>query len=492
MTPSQKFLSKLGLKEPESIEQKMNKQETPENPRRSFLKKSALGGIALGSSVMLSSFEDVIAQSTQKVSRYSGPADLKITDMRYCVTTVLGRTAIIRIDTNQGIYGLGEVRDGADPRYALMLKSRILGQNPCNVEMIFKSIKQFGGQARQAGGVCAVEMALWDICGKAYNVPAWQLLGGRYRDSIRIYADTPESTDLEQFKERVKYRMVDQGYTWLKMDVSIGVLRNIPGTLVNSKFWGSSLAQWSGDYMSYANTKHPFSGIQPTEKGLEILAKRVADVRAVIGDEIPLSTDHYGHFDLNNMIRLGRSLEKYRLAWVEDMVPWQYTEQHKTITDALETPTLTGEDIYLLEHFKPLIDNHAVDIVHPDLASSGGLLETKRIGDYAEEKGIAMAMHQAGTPVSFMANVHCAAATQNFLALEHHSVDLPWWENLVKTTDGRKLIHKGFAPLPLSAPGLGIELNEEELKKHLHATDKSYFAPTTEWDEKRSHDRTWS
>lgn len=492
MTPSQKFLSKLGLKEPESIEQKMNKQETPENPRRSFLKKSALGGIALGSSVMLSPFEDMIAQSTQKVSRYSGPADLKITDMRYCVTTVLGRTAIIRIDTNQGIYGLGEVRDGADPRYALMLKSRILGQNPCNVEMIFKSIKQFGGQARQAGGVCAVEMALWDICGKAYNVPAWQLLGGRYRDSIRIYADTPESTDLEQFKERVKYRMVDQGYTWLKMDVSIGVLRNIPGTLVNSKFWGSSLAQWSGDYMSYANAKHPFTGIQPTEKGLEILAKRVADVRAVVGDEIPLSTDHYGHFDLNNMIRLGRSLEKYRLAWVEDMVPWQYTEQHKTITDALETPTLTGEDIYLLEHFKPLIDNHAVDIVHPDLASSGGLLETKRIGDYAEEKGIAMAMHQAGTPVSFMANVHCAAATQNFLALEHHSVDLPWWENLVKTTDGRKLIHKGFAPLPLSAPGLGIELNEEELKKHLHATDKSYFAPTTEWDEKRSHDRTWS
>jgi L-alanine-DL-glutamate epimerase-like enolase superfamily enzyme len=358
--------------------------------------------------------------------------------------------------------------------------------------MIFKIIKQFGGQARQAGGVCAVEMALWDICGKAYNVPAFQLLGGRYRDSIRIYADTPESQDLEVFKQKVKYRTVDQGYTWLKMDVSIGVLRNIPGTMVNSKIWGSSLAQWQGDYLSYANTMHPFTGIQLTEKGLEVLAKRVADVRAVVGDEIPLSTDHYGHFDLNNMIRLGRSLEKYRLAWLEDMVPWQYTEQHKTITDALETPTLTGEDIYLLEYFKPLIDKHAVDIVHPDLASSGGLLETKRIGDYAEEKGIAMAMHQAGTPVSFMANVHCAAATQNFLALEHHSVDLPWWEGLVKTTDGRKLIDKGFAPVPLSAPGLGIELNEDEIKKHLHASDKSYFAPTPEWDEKRSHDRVWS
>ena len=335
-------------------------------------------------------------------------------------------------------------------------------------------------------------MALWDICGKVYNVPAFQLLGGRYRDTVRIYADTPESTDLEVFKQKVKYRTVDQGYTWLKMDVSIGVLRNVPGTLVNSEFWGSTLAQWQGDYMSYANTKHPFTGIQITPKGLDILAQRVADVRAVVGDQIPLSTDHYGHFDMNNMIRLGRALEKYRLAWLEDMVPWQYTEQHKTISDALETPTLTGEDIYLLEHFKPLIDRHAVDIVHPDLASSGGLLETKRIGDYAEEKGIAMAMHQAGTPVSFMANVHCAAATQNFLALEHHSVDLPWWEGLVKTTDGRKLIDKGFATVPLTAPGLGIELNEEEVKKHLHASDKNYFAPTPEWNDKRSHDREWS
>ncbi len=472
-----------------SRQAELNNPSTSDN-RRSFLKKTALGGISL-TSVMGLSFEDTMAQTTSKVNKASKPSDLKITDLRYCLTEVMGGTAIIRIDTNQGIYGLGEVRDYADPRYALILKGRILGENPCNVERIFKIIRQFAGQGRQAGGVCAVEMALWDLCGKAYNVPAWQLLGGRYRDTVRIYADTPESKDLNVFKERVKYRTVDQGYSWLKMDVSINVLRDIPGTLVNEKFWNGS-SQFSGDYMSYANAKHPFTGIQITQKGLDVLAQRVADVRAVVGDEIPLSTDHYGHFDLNNMIRLGESLEKYRLAWLEDMVPWQYTEQHKKITDALETPTLTGEDIFSLEVFKPLIDNHAVDIVHPDLASSGGLLETKKIGDYAEEKGLAMAMHQAGTPISFMANVHCAAATQNFLALEHHSVDLPWWEGLVKTTDGRKLIDKGFAPVPLDAPGLGVELVEEEVKKHLHAKDKTYFAPTKEWDDKRSHDRTWS
>ncbi|MEO5978712.1 MAG: mandelate racemase/muconate lactonizing enzyme family protein [Chryseolinea sp.] len=464
--------------------------ETKDN-RRSFLKKTALGGMTLGT-LMGMTVEDTIAQSTSKVNKASNPSELKITDLRYAVTAVMGRTAIIRIDTNQGIYGLGEVRDGADVRYALMLKSRILGENPCNVEKIFKMIKQFGGQARQAGGVCAVEMALWDLCGKAYNVPAWQLLGGRYRDSIRIYADTPEAKSPEEQMKLIKFRTETQGYSWLKMDVSIGELRNIPGALVNPKIFKESPSQWQGDYMSYANTRHPFTGIQITEKGLEELAKIVENVRSMVGYEIPLSTDHYGHFDVNNCIRLGKALDKYRLAWLEDMVPWQYTEQHKAITDAIETPTTTGEDIFTLEYFKPLIDQHAVDIIHPDLVSSGGLLETKRIGDYAEEKGISMAMHQAGTPISFMANVHCAAATQNFLALEHHSVDVPWWEGLVKTTDGRKLIEKGYATVPLAAPGLGIELVDEEVKKHLHASDSSYFAPTKEWDDKRSHDRTYS
>lgn len=459
--------------------------------RRNFLRKTAVGGIALGGFMGMSS-EDTIAQATSKVSRASKPSELKITDLRYCIVQNVGRTPIIRIDTNQGIYGLGEVRDGADERYALFLKSHLLGQNPCNVEQLFKSIKQFGYHGRQAGGVCGVEMALWDLCGKAYGVPCWQLLGGRYRDKVRLYADTPESNDINEFKQKIKFRTQDQGYTWLKMDISIGMLRNNEGSVVNNKFWGGGFSQWAGDYHSYANTKHPFTAIQITPKGLDEMAKVVEDVRSVIGYEIPLSSDHYGHFDLNNGIRLGKALDKYRLAWFEDMVPWEYTDQWKTISDALETPTLTGEDIYLKEGFKALIEQRAVDIVHPDLASSGGLLETKRIGDFAEDHGIAMAMHFAGTPVSFMANVHCAAATQNFLALEHHSVDVPWWESLVKTTDGRKLIDKGYAPVPLEAPGLGIELVEEEVKKHLHPKDKSFFAPTPDWNEKRSHDRLWS
>lgn len=497
MTPSQQYLKKLGLTDEPSETSPIQEHPESENGRRSFLKKSALGGITLGGALMFSPIEDIIAQSTQKVTRYSAPSDLRITDMRYCVTAVMGRTAIIRIDTNQGIYGLGEVRDAADERYALFLKSRILGENPCNVELIFKKIRQFGGPARQAGGVCAVEMALWDLCGKAYNVPAWQLLGGRYRDKIRVYADTPEGSSPAEQKRLIQKRLNDEGYTWLKMDISIGELKGKPDTLVNNKFWENAqgnLAQWGdqSNMMSYGNTLHPFTQIQITDKGLAELGAIVENVRSMVGYEVPLSTDHYGHFDYNNGIRLGRALEKYRLAWLEDVVSWEYTDQYKKLSDALETPICTGEDIYLLKGFKDLLDQKAVDIIHPDLASSGGLLETKRIGDYAEEQGVAMAMHQAGTPVSFMANVHCAAATQNFLAMEHHSVDVPWWESLVKTTDGRKLITKGFANLPLTAPGLGIELNDEVVKQHLHPKDKSYFAPTPQWDDKRSHDRIFS
>jgi L-alanine-DL-glutamate epimerase-like enolase superfamily enzyme len=460
-----------------------------DNSRRNFLKKSALGGIALGGLMHLS-VEDTIAQTTSNVQRASSPSELKITDMRMAM---IANKWIIRIDTNQGIYGLGEVRDGADGRYALFLKSRILGLNPCNVEMLFKIIRQYGYHGRQGGGVCAVEIALWDLTGKAYGVPAWQLLGGRYRDKIRLYADTPGARDPQAFAVTMKKRVEDQGFTWLKMDLGIHVVANIPDALVNSKFWDGATGQYDlRDYMNYGNALHPFTQVQITDKGLAGLAEYVESVRNAVGYEMPLCADHFGHFDINNSIRFARTMEKYRLAWVEDMVPWFYTDQWKIVSDAIETPTCTGEDIYMLKGgFKPLLDARAVDIIQPDLGTSGGLLETKRIGDYAEECGVAMAMHMAGSPVCFMANVHCAAATQNFLALEHHSVDTPWWSNLVKVTGSKPMIEKGYANVPLDAPGLGVELNEEECKKHL-GKDSGWFNPTPEWDQKRSHDRLWS
>lgn len=494
----QQILAKNKQEEKEraaAIQAELNNPATS-NPRRDFLKKSALGGLALGG-MMFAPIEDVMAHTTSRVNRSSNPSDLKITDMRVAVLQITGRQPVIRIDTNQGISGYGDVRDGGDERYALMLKSRLLGENPCNVEMLWKKIRQFGYHGRQGGGVCAVEMALWDLAGKAYGVPAWQLLGGRYRDKIRLYADTPGADSPEEFAKTMDLRVKDQGFTWLKMDLGIHVVGNQPDTLVNTKFWSGDDGKMKGqydtrDYMSYGSTLHPFTQVQITDKGLDALAEYVSQVRDAVGYEIPLSADHFGHFDVNNSIRFAKRMEPYRLAWVEDMVPWMDTEKWKVLTNAIETPTITGEDIFSLKGFKPLIDNQAIDMIHPDLGTSGGLLETKRIGDYAEEHGVAMAMHQAGSPITFMANVHCAAATQNFLSLEHHSVDDPWWGELVKMTGKQPMITKGFANVPLDSPGLGLELNEKVMKEHLHPTAKGFFEPTPEWNEKRSHDRLWS
>lgn len=484
-TPSEKLLQKWGLKAPKP---QAETADLSEHPRRDFLKKAGTGGLLLGG-FMFAPMEDTLAHATSKVNRFSNPSDLKITDMRYAVVmNGHARCPIIRIDTNQGIYGLGEVRDGADWRYALFLKSRIMGMNPCSVELIFKRIKQFGFHARQGGGVCAVEMALWDLAGKAYGVPAYQMIGGKYRDKVRLYADTPQGRDEADFTARVSKRMDEQGFTFLKMDFGIELLKDMEDGVVNSNFWDIG-RQWTNEPMTYGATEHPFTQVQITDKGLEKMVERVARVREKIGYAIPLASDHYGHFDHNNAIRLGHAVEKYRLAWLEDLIPWKFTEQWRQISLAIQTPTTTGEDIYLKEEFIKLCDHHAVDIVHPDLATSGGLLETKKIGDYAEEKGIAMAMHFAGTPVSFMANVHCAAATQNFMALEHHSVDLEYWEDLVKTE--HVLIEKGFANVP-DTPGLGVELNEEVVKQHLDSENKGYFEPTPDWDNIRSWDRLWS
>ena len=411
------------------------------NGRRSFV-KSAAGAMAAAFWA-----GETLEALPQNVNSNSKPSDLKITDLR---VAVVGRAPftcpLIRIDTNQGVYGLGEVRDGASKNYALLLKSRILNENPCNIDKIFRKLKQFGGHARQGGGVCAIEMALWDLAGKAYNVPIYQMLGGKFRDKIRCYADTTESPDPKLYGQRLKARH-EQGFTWLKMDLGVDLVQNVPGAVTRPD--GQTLG--GGD-----RTVHMFTGIELTHKGVEKMGEYVAAVREQVGMDVPLAADHFGHIGVNSCIRLGKELEKYNLAWLEDMIPWQYTDLLKKITDAVDIPILTGEDIYLKEPFIELCRNHAVDIIHPDLATSGGILETKKIGDAAQEFGVPMAMHFAGTPVSCMANVHVAAATENFLVLENHSVDVPWWSDLVNGVEKAPLKRTLIGSLVGLCKGLGI------------------------------------
>jgi L-alanine-DL-glutamate epimerase-like enolase superfamily enzyme len=415
------------------------------------------------------------------VSAYSRPSELRITDLRICNLCGLPMDCtIIRIDTNQGISGYGEVRDWASPVYALMLKSRIIGENPCNIDLIFRKIKQFGHHARQGGGVSGIEMALFDLAGKAYGVPAYQLLGGKFRDKVLCYCDTDSVPDARQMGERLKRRM-ERGFKFLKMDIGIGLLKAFPGALSAPP-----------GMLDSTTVMHPFTGIQITPAGIEALVEYVRQVRDIIGYEVPLAADHFGHLNLESCIRLGQALDPFALAWYEDMIPWQYTDQYVRLSQSVNTPICTGEDIYLKEGFRPLLEKRAVSVIHPDLATAGGLMETKKIGDLAQEHGVAMAMHFAGSPISFLANIHCAAATENFYVLENHSVDLDWWDDLV-TGVNTPFIQNGYAVVPES-PGLGFgDVHEEAFRKCMDSTRRGgFFEPTEEWDAERSHDRLWS
>ena len=418
--------------------------------------------------------------SEQHVNQHSRPSELKITDLR--VVNLKGLPmdlSLVRLDTNQGLSGYGEVRDWASQTYALLLKSRVLGENPCNVDKIFRKIKQFGYHARQAGGVCGIEMALMDLAGKAYGVPAYMLAGGKFRDKVLCYSDTHSELDGREMGRRLKERM-DQGFGFLKMDVGIGLLRNVPNALIAPP-----------GMLDVYTVMHPFTGIQITQVGIDYLCDYVDKVRQVVGYEVPLAVDHFGHLGLESCIRLGQALDRFSLAWYEDMVPWQFTDMYVRLSQSVTTPICTGEDIYLKDGFKPLLEKRAVAVIHPDPATSGGILETKKIGDLAQEYGVAMAMHMAGSPVAAMAAVHIAAATENFLVLENHSVDLPDWNRLV-TGLPDPIIQRGYIQVP-ETPGLGFaDLNEEMVRKYIDPRAPGYFEPTGAWDKEHSHDRLWS
>lgn len=460
--------------------------------RRSFL--------ATAAGVFGASFWDdqTLEAYQQNIQTASKPSDLRITDVRMAM---IGG-GLIRLDTNQGVYGIGENRDGASRTYVMELKRLVVGENPCNIDKVFRKIKQFGFHARQGGGVSGIEMALWDLAGKVYNVPIYQMLGGKFRDRVRVYCDTPMMRDPKVFTERMKERKA-QGYTYFKADIGVPIIANTPGTIsypagndigvfMRPQGQAGGAPAAGGQRPTGPRplpTEHMFTGMELTDKGIAMMADYLAQVREIIGYDVPLATDHFGHVGVNSIIRLGKAFQKFNLAWMEDVIPWWNTELLQKITDAIDVPTCTGEDIYLKEEFIHLAKNHAVDILQPDIATSGGILETKKIGDTIMEHGVPMALHMANSPVSAFASAHVAAATQNFLVLENHSVDNPAWGDIVDGVE-KPIVNKGYITVP-EGPGLGFKINEEAIRKQLR--EPGMFEPTPQWDSKeRVNDRLWS
>jgi L-alanine-DL-glutamate epimerase-like enolase superfamily enzyme len=429
--------------------------------RRKLLER-AMGAAALGSAFKFVE-RPASGQPIQAggVNRNSAPSQLKITDMRAIRIASNYDYPIIRVDTNQGVYGLGEVRDAGVEGAALLLKAHILGRNPLQIEPILDSVRNFTNQRRFGGGYSALDIALHDIAGKVYGVPAWRLIGSQYRNRIRVYSDTPQTNDPKLFAERL-VRRKKAGFTFFKMDIGPGLVQHIPGAL-NSR------------------------GVA-TEKGLKLYCEYIAAVKDGIGWDAPLGADHFGPLNVNDSIRHARAFEPYDLAWAEDLLQegslgggaspknWQ---AYQEIKEATITPVNTGESLFGLEEgFRPFIENRAVDIIHPDPLTSGAIRETKRIADYASMFGIPTAIHFAGSPVGCMASVHMISTIKDFVVMENHAADIPWWQDLV-TGVPKPIIQNGYIPVP-DTPGIGVELNEEVCKQHLRIP--GYFEPTPEYD----------
>ena len=451
-------------------------------------------------------------------NRHCGePAKLRITDLKICKVHIPPwGTHLIRIETNQGLVGYGELRDGASPTYVKLLKSRILGENPCEVERLIQKLRPFGGPSRQSAGVSAIEVALWDLAGKAYEVPVYQLLGGRQRNQIRLYADTHiESgrfTGDVMAPEEVGQKLLSyiaEGFSVLKI-LSVELLMYQKGNISGPTDWlrdfraiegqmrevaklgdKEEVSKLNAKMYDYNNLAHPFTNLHVTEQGLEALDEYIGRIRAVIGSEVPLAIDHFGHFPLADMVKIANRLEKHNLAWAEDMLPWHLTKQYEQLGMKTNIALATGEDIYLAEGFKPLLKTGALAVVHPDLLTIGGILETKKLSTLAARYGASMALHMCESPIASIACAHAATASENFFALEYDAIDMPWWHDII-IGEAKTAFGKGVMMVS-DAPGLGITgIDEEVVREYGLNREKDIWVSTDEWNHERSLDRIWS
>ena len=418
--------------------------------RRDLLKHCSLAATGLGLAGGLASPADA-EEVRARVKTASEPSGLRITDLR--VVPMLGamRSHVIRLDTNQGIHGYGEIRDGASPTYALMLKSRILGENPCHVDKIFRKLKQFGGHGRQAGGVVALEIACWDLAGKAWGVPCWQMLGGKFRDRIRIYADTHDQPG------PAGHGPAAQGAPPAGIHLSENGRRASDcsaGSRGRLRFLrGRASIRTPNAARPLTTCRIPSRASASRSRGLKRMQEYMTAVREIVGLGHPLGGRSFRAHRRRGRHQAGPGAGplQSRLAGGHDPLVL-----HGRLRAAEEL--LQDADPHRRGHLpqggvsQALPEEGDLDLPSrpDDLRRTAGDQEDRRPGDGARDRhGDA----HGGSPVGLFASVHCAAATENFLVLESHDVDNPSYDDLV---DGvpKPLVKDGFVQRP-RRPGAG-------------------------------------
>jgi galactonate dehydratase len=408
--------------------------------RRAFLTSSAAAGaLALPGLLRL-------AEATEQSATLSRPSELKITRVR-CGYIRGGSRLFVKIHTNQDLWGCGEGVDATPGTYHLVQRfGRMLeGKSPLNVHRLYEELRRAGVFAGAQSGMyvavlSAIESALWDLTGKALGLPVYQLLGGKFRDKIRVYCDTAlyqrQLPTPEDFA-RAAREAVEMGFTAVKFDLD--------------------QANDPKKYDAYNWTASPGE--------LRRMVDQVTAAREAVGPEIDICIDMHGRYDTTTGMQVAKRLEPLNLMWLEEPIPAENVEAYRRISEETSTPICAGENHFLAWGFRPLLEAGAVDIVMPDLQKAGGLGEGQRIANLANLYYVPFAPHMVASYLGAMASAHVCASVPNFMILEWQIYfhKEPMYREIV-SFDGEMVVN-GFLPLS-DKPGIGVEINEEGLRKH--------------------------
>jgi L-alanine-DL-glutamate epimerase-like enolase superfamily enzyme len=398
---------------------------------------------------------------------------MKIVDLK---CAVIGKNPIVRIVTDQGVSGFGEVEQYKPylKPFILHLREALIGEDPTDVERVMLKIRQRGAFKPYGSAVSVIEMALWDIAGKAAGLPVYKLLGGKVRDKVRVYNGAIrfpfEAYGPQDYAENVrKMKACKEGFTIVKQGIAF---HSPMKRAVKDFYYGEP---WPVS---------PFHGALDrgllTERGLKHVIACVAAMKEVLGEQVGLALDCGPGWTVPDAIRVARALEPLNVMWMEDLitgdyVPYVNADVYREVTSATTTPIHTGEQIYLRQNFKELIERHAVRIVGPDPCDVGGIAELKWVAEYADLHGVLIAPHGTGNGLLGLAALVQVSATlpHNFIAFEYPAGDPAWWYDIV---DGLPdpIVKNGMIDV-WDRPGMGVEINPEKAKRYLSEEDRAFF-----------------
>ncbi len=382
-----------------------------------------------------------LSKESMGITKSRGQRDVEITDIQTTMVDGNFPWTLVRVYTDKGVVGTGEAYWGAGIQEIInRMGTFILGENPLDIDRLYELlIQRMSGEGSIEGvtvtAISGIELALHDLAGKLLDVPAYQLLGGKYRDSVRVYCDchTENEADPVACANEAERVVEELGYDALKFDLDVP----------------------SGHEKDPAN-RH----LNPRE--IRHKVDIVEHVTERVGDRAEVAFDCHWTYSADSAKRLATALEEYDVWWLEDPVPPENLQVQKRVTDATMTPIASGENRYRVTEERRLIEDGAVDIITPDLPKVGGMRETRKIADVANQYYIPVAMHNVSSPVGTMASAQVGAAIPNVLALEYHSYELGWWSDLIE----EDIIEDGRIEIP-EKPGLGLTLDMDTVSEHL-------------------------